>query len=169
MPQTKTTFTRRSTMINPMKYGSPDWSESSSSPYSGRSSHSSGSSYDTPRRPVRFQDRPGPAYTTKKFCKECSAALDEKWKACPMCTTAVEKPITLKSVKPEMCSCGRKTQEDFRFCPSCAKPIDESWKLLPICTCGVLLAKDAKFCIGCGTRITCKSHETLNGHITSRP
>ncbi len=135
-------------MINPMRYGSPDY-QSSAAPYSpSRSTY-----HDTPRHSVPFQDRPGPTYPPSVHCKECNASLTDTWKFCPVCGTVPEKPATLESLKPKRCTCGMAIQSNFKFCPECAKPIDERWKSKPACSCGVIYAENAKHCIGCGKKV----------------
>ncbi len=149
-----------------MKNGSPDY-HSSATPYVSPRSVCDHSTMQ-PTRPLPFQDRSGPRYTTTKFCKECSAALTDTWKLCPMCGTVPETPVKLVSLKPTRCVCGKTIQDDYKFCPSCAQPIDESWKDKPTCSCGVIFTKDAKHCVGCGKKIQCSSHRPLSGQVTSR-
>ncbi|MEK7451711.1 MAG: hypothetical protein AAB664_00055 [Patescibacteria group bacterium] len=153
-----------------MKNGSPNYG-GSSAPYRQPTDYSEPSSftnlpYTSSPNFIPFQNRRGPTYILNKFCKECAAALDEKWKVCPVCETKVSPVIKLDSLKPKKCECGRNVCDDFRFCPQCAKPVDESWKDKPTCKCGTVYAEKAKYCVGCSNGIRCSSHKPLSGTVT---
>ncbi|MBQ4270131.1 MAG: zinc-ribbon domain-containing protein, partial [Clostridia bacterium] len=50
-----------------------------------------------------------------KICKNCGEQVDDKFKFCPYCASA------LANVCP---NCGEEVDEKFKFCPYCASPID---------------------------------------------
>jgi len=141
-------------MVNPLRNGSPDYG-GSSAPYSppSRSYRDSPVQRIAKSEPRPFQDLPGPAHAVKKYCGNCSAALEDKWNICPMCGTPPIEPIKRESLKERECTCGRTLHEDFRFCPSCSRPVDESWKQKPACRFGIIYVINAKFCIGCGREV----------------
>lgn len=144
-----------------MKGSSSD--SDSSAPYNPNGHYDQPTSYQPPQG-IPFQDRKqGKTYILNRFCKECSAMLDERWKVCPCCETKVESVVRADDLKPKKCSCGRTITDDYRFCPGCAKPIDESWKDRLVCKCGVVYADNAKYCIGCGSGIHCSPHKPLAG------
>ena len=75
---------------------------------------------------------------------QCGQPVQDGWKACPACGTALNKP------KPACPSCGQPVQDGWKVCPACGTPLSK-----PVCpNCGQSVQDGWKVCPACGTALS---------------